>query len=725
MKKKKEKLHTIGRNNKVWVEYFVLNIVVLLGLIRILHLWNTNIFLYPLISGGSDSDALQVIFNTAKLKETGLFGYSIRSSYPYYAYMSDFPSLGIVELFFRWILVSISGNAVATVNILYLVGYNLAATASYWVIRKLGVSQGAAGVVSILYAFLPYHFMRGISHLGFSMYWPIPILVYFCVLYIKGEAGYVKGNRGWLTPNNIIHIVVLVFLGGKTIYYTYFSCFFLCMVILILAIRKEKWVKIRQVFVDLGVILGTFLLTVIPYLINISMYGSNSGVFERQTVDVEKYGLKLGHLLMPVRGHRILSFAKISSDYNELPLTSENQFATLGILLALGFLCLLVEVVRRKHDDEDIYACSVLNIGCLLLATIGGISSIIALFFAEIRCYNRLSIFIAFLAAIALTKCIDRRLVKIKKWWMYWSVCLLLVGIGLFDQTTVNYVPKHTLIAEEWDSDRAFVERIESMEDEGAEIYQMPYMPYPEAGCVNDIQPYDLVRGYINSDSLVWSFGCFSGRQGDIWNSYVATLDVESQVKNIYLNGFDGIYLDSYGYTEYELAQITEQLELITAAKPIISDNERLYYYTLKDYDASVIEPEDELYAKTYMSFEDGFYNIERNEADSWVWCSGEGDINIYNGTEETITVTYDMNIMTLTQNGSYDFVALINDKQYQFSVTAGQNNFVSLPVELEPGDNVISLQSDVPCVELETDARDLAFRISDFAYSEELDSEE
>ncbi len=721
MKKKNVKSNKIQKKSNIWLEYLILNVLVLIGLILVLQLWNTNIFKYPL---SYFSDALQVLYNTNKLQETGLFGYSVRASYPYYAYMSDFPSLGIVEQFFRWLLVVILGNTAAAINLFYLSGYFLAATASYWALKKLEVSEGIAGLVSILYAFMPYHFLRGIQHLGFSMYWPLPVFLYFCISYMKGQPGYTKGEKGWLTKNNIIHIAVLVLLGGGTVYYTYFSCFFICMIILFLIIRKEQWKKLKQPFIDLGIMLGSLLLTIIPYVINISKYGSNDEVAARSASDVEKYSLKIAQLIMPITDHRISFFADIKAAYNQLPLTNENRYAALGLLFSLGFLILLMELIKHKHDDEDVYVCSMLNIGCLLLGTIGGVASIISLFFTKIRCYNRISIFIAFLAAVAFAKYADKYF-KRKRTWGYWVTCSLLLGIGLFDQTSDSFIPSYEKVNTKWESDEYFVAEIESMEKEGAKIYQMPYTAYPEGAGRNNMTSYDHVIGYIHSDSLIWSYGCSTGREGDLWNSYVATLDIEEQVKNIYLNGFDGIYLDSYAYTDDEFERLTEKLTAITATEPIISDNKRLYYFTLKKYDASVLNDDDRLYAKTYMSFEEGFYYIERNETDSWVWCSGEGDINIYNGTEDDMSVTLDMNIMTLTQKGNYQFMAKVNDKQYSFVVKAGQNNYVSLPVVLEPGENIISLESDVPCVEIEGDARELAFNVRNFSYSENTGLEE
>ena len=208
-----------GINKKRLVEYVILNLIVLIGLSIILKLWNANIWKYPLESGG---DATQVLYNFAQLKETGLFGYSIRSSVPYYAYMSDFPALGNVERLFRWLFISALGNVVAAVNIIYILGYFLSATTSFWALRRLKISREVSMVVAILYAFMPYHFKRGISHLGFGLYWPIPIFIFFCISYLNREEVYKKGDKGWINKSNILHVAILIIIGGASVYFTFF-----------------------------------------------------------------------------------------------------------------------------------------------------------------------------------------------------------------------------------------------------------------------------------------------------------------------------------------------------------------------------------------------------------------------------------------------------------------------------------------------------------------------
>lgn len=709
-------------NKTVWIEYFILNLFVLMGLTFTLQLWNADIFSYPIYSGG---DVPQVLYIIEQMKEIGLSGYSTRVGYPYYVYMSDFPSQGIIWKFFRWILVIIIGDAVTTVNLIFIVGFFLVATTSYVVLKKLKISKCISGLVALLYTFLPYHFMRGIGHLAFSSYWPIPFFAYYCISYMKGVPGYTKNSRSWLSKDNIIHIITLVLMGGHCVYYTYFSCFFICMIIMFLVIRRENRARIKELFFDLAIILCTFSCTVIPYVADVMKYGANDSVANRTPGEIEYFGTKIGQLILPVTGHRLSFLADLKLKYNRLPLTTENSMATLGVLFTIGFFVLLIELVKKKHLDEDIYVCALLNFGALLLSTIGGFASVIALYFTKIRCYNRISIFIAFFSAISFAKFIERYLCRLNIRAVYWGICVLLLSIGFLDQTTPAFIPAYNKTAARWNSDKEFIRNIEELEGAGAKIYQMPYMTYPEAS-VTGMESYDHVMGYLHSNTLIWSYGCYAGRVGDFWNKYISALPFDEQLKKIYLNGFDGIYIDSNAYSENEFNNMLKTCEEITGVSPIISTNKRLYYFTLKNYSGDEMNEYEKMLSKIFFNFSKGF-TAEGNGSDIYVCDRGSGIISIYNYSNENAKITVSMGISTLGEKGTYKInVDMNNEKFMEYQIEAAKNQLVAFPVELKPGENAIKLTSEISCDTTDTD--ELAFLINNFSidkdYLKEIDCE-
>ena len=49
----------------------------------------------------------------------------------------------------------------------------------------------------------------------------------------------------------------------------------------------------------------------------------------------------------------------------------------------------------------------------------------------------------------------------------------------------------------------------------GAMVFQLPYRRFPETQPLARMADYDLMRGYLHSDDLRWSYGFMKGRPGD------------------------------------------------------------------------------------------------------------------------------------------------------------------------------------------------------------------
>jgi phosphoglycerol transferase len=101
--------------------------------------------------------------------------------------MGDFP-LGGDRLHF--IAVRIIGlvvdDSLAAINLYFLLGFFLIALASLLVLRSLKVSYLPALVSSVLFAFLPYHFARGLGHFPLATYYAVPVMV---LVIVRATAG--------------------------------------------------------------------------------------------------------------------------------------------------------------------------------------------------------------------------------------------------------------------------------------------------------------------------------------------------------------------------------------------------------------------------------------------------------------------------------------------------------------------------------------------------------
>jgi len=225
-----------------------------------------------------------------------------------------------------------------------------------------------------------------------------------------------------------------------------------------------------------------------------------------------------------------------------------------------------------------------LNIAMVLLGMVGGFSAIFAVLISnEIRAYNRISIFIAFVCILTVAFVVDNIYKKNKK--------KLIVVIGvivtlfcIWEQFPTSYIPRYHENYVNYYSDANFVATIESSVKEGAMIYQMPYHEYPEGGPVNNMADYQLFVGYIHSNTLRWSFGSIKGRDGSDWNNTAySQLTTEDTVAYLENSGFSGIYIDRRAYTDEALERLERQLENVIGCTPIYSDNGNLSFFKLKE----------------------------------------------------------------------------------------------------------------------------------------------
>jgi phosphoglycerol transferase len=157
--------------------------------------------------------------------------------------------------------------------------------------------------------------------------------------------------------------------------------------------------------------------------------------------------------------------------------------------------------------------------------------------------------------------------------------------IGVLDQTSSGIIPDSRRSQTEWNADAVFVKEIEDTLGPGGKVFQLPYLPFPEAEL--DVPPYGMVdydplRGYVHSDDLYWGYGGTRGREAD-WQSQVVKQATPKMLDAITAVGFDGLWIDTRGYPNGAQAIIAE-VEAATGETPIVSPNDRFVFFDLRGY---------------------------------------------------------------------------------------------------------------------------------------------
>jgi phosphoglycerol transferase len=160
-----------------------------------------------------------------------------------------------------------------------------------------------------------------------------------------------------------------------------------------------------------------------------------------------------------------------------------------------------------------------------------------------------------------------------------------MITFAIFDQSIPlkNFSSEYrSSIASEYNSDRSFVQAIEKVLPPDAMVFQLPHVPFPEHPPANKMLDYDLFRGYLHSKSLKWSYGAVKGRNSN-WHTIVVSQPLERVLNRLVINGFQGLYIDRYGYSDNG-QQIQQELESKLGETPIVSPDERLLFFDLRRF---------------------------------------------------------------------------------------------------------------------------------------------
>lgn len=506
--------------------------------------------------------------------------------------MHDFPMSDGWNFFVMKLLCFVLPNYVQVFNVYYLLGYPLAAVTALFLLRQFKVSYLPALLSSMLFALLPYHFLRGQHHLLLTSYYVVPLSILVALwLYLGriGAADEPPAERPTAKRRLAGSLAIAALQSSAGVYYAFFACFFVLVGGVAAALDARRYRPLAIAALLIGVTASGVVLNLSPSVLYWRKHGSNPFVAQRVPLEAEIYGLKIGQLLLPDRMHRIPKWSRVRNKYDAWPLAEgEKVGCTLGIFGSVGFLFLLGALMhrRRQHANPNVTeGLAIFNVAAVLVATIGGLGSLFNfLIFEKIRCYNRISIFIAMFSLFAAALIVDRFI----SWWTAsgrrrWQLATLLTALAALsfaDVAGLGPMPNHAAAKAEFENDAEFVRRMEAAVPAGSMVFQLPYYAFPESARLVELYDYQLFRPYFHTNSLRFSYGAMKGREEDKWQRETAALILPEMVAAVGRRGFAGIYIDRFGYEDRAAALEAELTEML-GQTPIVSDDERLSFFAL------------------------------------------------------------------------------------------------------------------------------------------------
>lgn len=629
---------------------------------------------------------------------------------------------------FSYLLIKLMGlftsNYALVFNLFYLSTFPLTTICTLYALRKFGVLRAPAILASLLYTFTYYHFSRGQHHLMYIAYYAVPLMVMVILWVCSDKLSVIRTGQGRMKlalrePKLIASVIICVLIastGGA--YYSFFAMWLLLSVALFLAIRHRSFAKLITPVFLIAVIFGVFLINLTPNIIY-RLKHDKVDAAERLPSEAELYGLKIAQLLAPADNHRIKSFAEFKRVYNQTPLSTENVDSSLGIIGSVGFLFLIGWLLYRKSQDEadqrrELFNhLSLLNASAVLIGTVGGFGSLFAhLVSPQIRAYNRLSVYIAFFSFFAVALLLDglsRRLFQTKlRQTVFCILILLLILLGVLDQTKKRFQPEYEEVKSEYLNDRDFVRQIESALPRSAMIFQLPVTMFPEG------ETYDFFKGYLHSDHLRWSFGAMRGRSGDTWQRTVAAMPTDKMIETVAIAGYSGVYIDRWYYADRG-AKVESEIASLLGTTPLVSRNGRLSFFSLIEYRKGLRGDPEKALHPLLLFWQKDFSDREGTEENNWRWCSVNGELQIENSLPRERQAMIEMTVSSFNAGSLRMEGPLISDRLQVSSVNTPFSKKISIP----PGKNSIRFTCEAPPVRPLPDTRLLCFRINNFRMKE------
>ncbi len=524
---------------------------------------------------------------------TPFFWKSVRRlNAPFEANWTDWPSLD--EL--HGLVLVLCGRAFGIfggLNVTLLLGHLLAAGTFFGVARVSGCSNLWAFVGGLAFGLAPFMFAQSPHHSGVQWAWHVPLftLVWRWVATDPGLAPWSDRAKqatgiGFLT-------------GLLNVYYTNIFCQLTLLGAGIQYLRNRA----RPAFLAALAVIGAAAIGFAVGNVDTWTYkaanGANTGALVREYKWLEVYGLKIKDLFIPPVTHRSDTLRSFGINHRkEAVLNDEDGSPYQGLV---GLACLLwlagtaaAAVIHRREKEIPLETWQVLWI--VLMFTTGGLNAIAGAFgFTMFRTGARYSVVILAItllwAARRMTQLeADSQAAKTAAGGMMpWAVgAAVLCGIILWDQ--VPRAPsqeQREAIDRQIAADREFTEKMEAALPNGAMVFQMPVMEFPESPA-QGLPPYDHFRPYLFSNHLRFSFGTHKGRERERWQPAVqaklfegATLDQQAgtirvkpanarvAIEELQRLGFSAIYVNRNGFPDRGKGIEEALLELGYTAPPI------------------------------------------------------------------------------------------------------------------------------------------------------------
>ncbi len=570
--------------------YLVAPLLALIIFTTLFQLWNLNLRI-PLF--GYNNDAFFTFFMVKNVIDSGWFFYNESLGFPHFGedrmFLHDFPvyveflNFAIIKFFTFF-----TKDVFLITNCFFIFTMMATTATAFATLRYFKIGVFVATAISILYSFLPYHFLRGTWHLFLCNYMAAPLIILVSILIIedKIQVFAVKKNKISFAVNNyfIITFLLTCFIALNGLYYAFYAALTFFIAWFLRGLKSGRFLD-KNGFAAPILALTIFVILITLYFPALSYWTKNGvapGTLARAPEESEIFALRIINLFAPITNHYIRFLADLGAKINHyLPGQGlERNTVSLGIVGSIGFMALLLWAICQNQIKENIFLeklkkrfsllkseqnliCNLsnLNLMALLFVTVGGFLMFFILPFPMLRSHSRFIVLIAFIT-LFFVAIIFNKLPK--------KLVLIISVLGLLDQ--VGKVSAAKIQSPEmiktFKSDQEFFTKIESEIVPQAKIFILPAYGFPEY--IKD--DYSSTAVYVHTKNLLLSYPSINGRKSNLWQQE-KSVNKKTFIEEIRKEGFDGVIINRRLYEKNNLGkEIFEfERELRTVSRPLFS----------------------------------------------------------------------------------------------------------------------------------------------------------
>lgn len=448
-----------------------------------------------------------------------------------------------------FVLTGLLSRATGLIAAVHLAGAFIAglnAVSFYLCARWLRWRWEWALALAAVFAFSSYNVRWGIT-LSFSQVFVLPPLVLLCARAARtGRA--VGPQRAWL----LLAAGLGLWLGLANPYLAYFAGVVAGGALLLSLARRGPSPRRLPLLVFLGCLIAAFVLGHAG-TIAAQRHGAVTQHRGHSAEDLGHYALRPADWVVPPADHRVPALADLGRDYQAARRgPGEFFYNYLGAAGLAGLALLLArsaaQLRRRRWPRLD----PLLGLAWItLFGVAGGLNTWVGAAIADVfRASTRIGIYALVWALFAAGTWLSHR----TRGWPRLGSVLLALTLGLaavWEQTpdlADRAVPARN--SARWQAVADLTGRLEQELPAGARIFQLPVVPFPEAGVTGTMPDYEHFLPLLTSRALHFSYGQLHQSAGLRWSRHVSRLPEAEFIAAIERAGFHLLWVDRRAYPD-------------------------------------------------------------------------------------------------------------------------------------------------------------------------------